>query len=346
MLMSVLASIFLSSCNNNKDQSGESFNFEDFETVQLSLQRELLTDNPDIIGKPVDIEAINDSIVAICRMDGNRLVVLYNLNSGTAQTAVRQGGGPLEMLMVWGMSVDGDGELWLSGTMDKKIMTTRWSGNGGDDAITEMKIKSPVNLMRGVTDGKGGMIAMPATSDNIRLIMFDNTGSRTDSLMTFPEAELPDSVKPNNYIFQAVIDYSRLADKTVIANRAWNEIAIYDNKNHEIRSLISPLAKDVVFEKISRGEGFSCTPKPFWHLYSGVSAGKDSFVAGFVGVKIESDSDYDKFCGKLLEFGWSGEPKRAFIPASEAVLFDVDFDNGYIYTIENDPDPVLVRYKM
>lgn len=341
-----LISTLLSSCNNNNDNSDETFSLEDFETIQMASKRELITNNPDIIGKPVIIKHVNDSIVAICRMNDERQVVLYNLNTGADQTAVLQGEGPLEMLMVCDMSVDKEGNLYLAGMMDKKIMTSKWNEDGSKNAITEMKFRSPVDITKGVSDGIGGIIIMPATPDGNRLIMLDSIGNPVDSIGTFPKAEMPDSVKPNNFIFQADIDYSPEKYKTVIANLSWNEIAVYDHKSRDILLLISPLAKDVTIEKKYRGGGFSCIPKPFWHLYSGVSAGKDSFVVGLVGVRIESDSDYDRQTGTLLEFDWNGNPKRAFVPASELSMFDIDFENGYIYTIENDPDPVLFRYKI
>lgn len=337
---------FLSSCDNKNDNTDETFSLEDFDTIQMAARREVIIDSPDIIGKPAIVKVVNDSIVAICRTDGERQVVLYNLNTDTDQTAVSLGEGPLEMLMVCDMSIDNEGKLTLAGMMDKKIMTSRWNDDGGEKAVTEIKFKSPVDMTRGISDGNGGIIAMPATSDGKRLIMLDSMGEVVDSLKIFPKAEMPDSIKPSNFIFQADIDYSTEKDKTVIANLSWNEISIYDHNSHDILHLVSPFAKDVIIEKVSHGEGFSCNPKPFWHLYSGVSAGKDSFVVGLVGVRIESDSDYNKYAGKLLEFDWNGNPKRVFVPASEAIMFDIDFKNGYIYTIENNPDPTLCRYKI
>lgn len=346
IMLVLIVSIPFSSCNRREKQTDEPFSFDEFQSIDLSTSRELITDDSEIIGKPLNLKIINDSIVAVCRMDGEKHVVLYNLNTGKTQTAVKQGTGPLEMINVCGMSIDSDGALLLVGQMDKKIMKTRWNSEADEDALTNLKFQSPVDALRGVADGTGGLILFPAVADSTRLIIIDKEGNVTDSITRFPKAELPPDVKPNNFMFQADISYNPESNKIVIANRSWNEIAIHDLSNGTVKTIKAPVANDIKIEKEAHGDFFSCDPKPFWHLYSGVAGGENSFIVGFVGVQIGSESDHDRYCGKLLEFDWTGKPLKAYLPDKDAMLFDVDYDNGYIYTIENDPDPALYRYKI
>lgn len=338
--------IVSNSCERKDFNNLGTFSFNDFQKIDMSLQREFLTDDPDVVGNPLNIKAINDSIVAISRMNENRHVILFNIKSGKTQTSVFQGMGPSEMLNVCGMSVDNHGNLWLAGQIDRKVMTSRWDEDEDENAVTELKIHSPSDMLRGVSDGNGGIIAMPAIADSVRLVMIDHNGAKVDSITIFPHSELPQSIQPNNFIFQADLCYSPKQGKAVTANRSWNEIEIYNIANHDIISIKAPLKEEIKIEKKVHGDAYSCEPKPFWHLFSGVSCGDKYFLVGYVGVKIQSDEDYSKYCNQLLEFNWNGKPNRTFIPATEAMLFDVDYDNGYIYTIENNPDPTLYRYKI
>lgn len=342
----ILVIFSLLSCNKQQSSSYNSFSLDDFHKTDISSSRELLTEDAQIIGNPLNIKVINDTIIAISRMDGNIHVILYNTKSNSSQISVFRGNGPIEMINVCGMSVDNAKTLWLVGQIDKKIMTTEWNENGADTAVTIPKIHSPLDMLRGVSDGNGGVIAMPAVPNSLRLVNISNNGEVKDSISNFPETELPPTVSPNNFIFQADLCYSPSVDKAVVANRSWNEIEIYDINNHKINSIKAPIKENIKIETQAHGEAYSCEPKPLWHLFSGVSCGNKYFLVGFVGVEIQSDSDYDKGCKELWEFDWTGKPNRAFVPATDVVLFDVDYDNGYIYTIENTPDPSLYRYKI
>lgn len=343
-MLSVLT-IMSQSCSDKGKDSNDTYSFNDFKTVDLSMNREMVSDDPEVVGNPLNIKIVNDSIISIARMGDRKHVILYNVKSKRSQLAVEQGVGPLEMINVCSMSKDKEGNLLLFGQMDKKIMMTKWNETGGEEAETVLKLQSPVDALRGVSNGEDGFIIFPAVSDSIRLFMVDNQGLIVDSITRFPVVNIQEPMKPNNLIFQADICYSPENNKIAIVNRTWNEISIQDLKNANNKILKAPLNDDITLDKKAHGDTFNFVTSPLWHVYSGAVAGRDSFVVGYIGMKIENDSDMNKQCTQLLEFDWDGKPLRSFKPSAEVEFFDVDFGNGYIYTIENDPDPTLYRYK-
>lgn len=163
----ILMLISCSPGNNPTDSEITTFNFADFQEIDLSASEEIITDDADLLGIVRGIAVVNDSIIAICQNSADSHVVLYNLKSGEKQIAIKRGEGPTEMLSVTSLSTDKDGCLWISGLMDKKIMTSRWNDDG-DNAISELKYRSCEDLLRGVSDGNGGILGLPAVTRKLK----------------------------------------------------------------------------------------------------------------------------------------------------------------------------------
>lgn len=337
----------LTGCGGKEDKAAAvaTFDFNDFAEEDLSSAGERLSDDPDLLGIVASIKVVDDSIIAICQNSSQSHVVLYNLNSGKKQTAVKRGDGPNEMLRVTTLSSDDSGTLWMSGLMDRKIMTARWNP-GGEEAISELKIRSPFDLLRGVTDGNGGVFGMPATDNGTRVVKVSDSGVMVDSLGIFPETFLPDSISPSNFIFQADMSFCPQNNMMAVANKSWNQIEIYSLSEDKQFALRAPVDDGIKIEKSERGAGVSYNPRPLWFMFSNVSTGDKSFLVGYVGVKVEKKEDFDRGISRILEFDWQGHPGHQYVLGADALAFDVDFKNGYLYTVENHPDPVLVRYNL
>lgn len=334
----------LFSCKSNDESiSGIIFEFDDFNQIDLSSEGEVICDDPDILGIVTNVKVLDDSIIAISQHSRQLHVILYNINTGEWQTAIKKGEGPTDMLNVTSLSSDNDGQLWMSGLMDRKIMTAKWNNMGGD-GVGEFRMKSPYDLLRGVSDGEGGVIGLPTSISGLRMIHLDNNGVITDSLSQFPETILPDSITPDNLIFQADLAFCPQKRKLAIANRSWNLIEIISLNDHDYISLKAPIGDDIKILKSNRGNGISYNPSPLWFMFSHVSTCEQSFIVGYIGVKVEKDEDFDRQISQLLEFDWDGKPLNQYLLNSEALAFDVDFKNHIIYTVENNPDPILMKY--
>ena len=269
-------------------------------------------------------------------------VILYNINSGAKQLVVNRGAGPLEMAAVSSLSTDEDGKLWLSGMRDGKVISAEWNPNG-DQAIINLAFKTQDDMMRGVTDGKGGLIALPVTPKSIRAVHLNDQGFPVDTLGAFPTTDAADPGTLNNLIIQSDLAYSPTHEKLVIASKSWNGLDIYSLDGKNSINLKAPIKDDIKFVTNSVGDNTMVTPAPLWFTFSDVKPGPDSFVVGSILVKVEKEDDFDRNINSILEFDWDGNPLHKYNLAEETTTFDVDFKNGYIYYVVNRPDPIVVR---
>ncbi len=349
LLSCVLCSLF-ASCTGSKNDNKPTdnvlpFSLSDFQEVRLDSGITIPLDNTELLGIPTNIKVVNDSILAIIQAKTDTGVILYNLNSGAFQKAVNLDSGPLEMLYPNTLSTDTNGLLWISGSRDQKVFTAKWAPEG-NEAIVESVMKSPTDVMRGVSDGKGGMIVLPAVLEDIRAIRFDSTGAVTDTIGTFPIFATDEPMEVNNLVFQSDIAYSAPKQKLIVAVKSWDEIDIYPLQGKGAITLKAPIDEQLEVKKRVMGDMAMAYVSPMWFMFSDVKTLPESFAVGYIGVKIEKEEDYDRQIGNILEFDYDGKPLRSYVPMQEAMTFDFDTKNRYLYTIENRPDPTLVRYSL
>lgn len=165
-------------------------------------------------------------------------------------------------------------------------------------------------------------------------------------MTSFPPVEMPAGATPNNFIFQSDIAYSHVAGKIALACKSWNYINIIDLKTKEEICLNFSLDEPIKLEKYEVGEAVGYHTKPFWLMFSGVEATSDSFFVGYVGVKVNSPDDISRNARSILEFDWNGNPLRKLDFTNEVVAFSLSDNGKVLYTVENNPDPVLYEYKL
>lgn len=346
----VLGLIFLfTGCKNGKTDINPGTNvfvLEDFKTVDLAESAEIITTDPDIIGKVKEVRVVNDSIIALSQVQSDVNVVLYNLNSGKYQVANRRGAGPLELTNVGSLSVDGNGNLIMAGVFDRKIISARWNPDG-DNAFTELTSSPDDDCLRAVAGQGDSFIALSSPLHNKRMIIFGSDGQPVDSLGSFPSVTLPDSVMPTNFMFQADLACSPTKGKVAVSTMSWNEISICDlNSNGNEIILKGPVFPELKIVSYGGSMGIGYSPKPLWFMFFNACASEDCFAVGYIGVEAKTKADFDRGINSILEFDWNGQPQRRLLLPSEATTFDIDYSNNILYTIENRPDPTLVRYNL
>lgn len=341
----VIFIIVITGCRSDRHSgSGEIiFNVDSIPTVETAGNGIAIPDISESLGKAHGICMVNDSIAAVLQ-NSSEEVLLVNIHTGKSQVAIRKGEAPLDMLWATSMSVDPEGKLWITGGMDRKVMNASWNPDG-EEAVTDLVFRSSQDILRGVTDGKGGIVGLPATADSVRVIHMDDKGNTIRSFGSFPKTEMPDSVKPNNYIFQSDIAYSSSNRKAVVSNMSWNQIGIYSEIGEKNIEMSADINDNIHIETIANGSVSMSMPKPLWLMYSQVRAYESSFMVGYIGVEVRSDSDMDRNIKYILEFDWNGKPLRKYSFEREIISFDLDEKNGILYTIEDNPDPIIMKYE-
>lgn len=342
--------ILTASCSGNKEgdkniDSKLEYTLENFETVQIDSLKGILVSDDVSFGLGANIKVLNDSILAVRIMRSPYQVVLHNLATGKNQNAVSTGSGPLEMIIVSGLSSYDDGVLWLLGSEDNKVLTATWNDTA-DVATITTKYVVQERILNGIIDNNGRVIGLPVRTENVRAFITDTTGNITSTFGTFPEVEMPDSVQPSNIMFHADVAYNPEQDKVIFTNKSWNIIEIFDFADSTSLSLIGP---DKIDSKIVESKfpyGVMYDPKPLWLYFKDVSAGPETFCVGYIGRKVTCPEDYQHYINSILEFDYKGNPIKRYKFDHEIFAFDVDFDNRIIYTIELQDDPVIKKYNM
>lgn len=349
LTISCISFWIISACTPSNSQQDKSeskvIELEQFSAIDLSDSGSIVTDDADKLGAVNSIEVVDDGLIAICQNRPDAHVTLYDAKTDSSLTVVARGGGPLEMLRVSSISRDANSNLWLVGLMDRKVMKAKYK-DSNEAMSVELTFKLPEDCLRGVTDGKGGIIALPTGLRQSRLITLDSNGQVTDSMGSYPNVEIPADVKPNNLIFQSDIAYSPATNKIALACMSWNYINIVDRETKKTIELMLPIDAPIAFERFEMGGAVSYNPKPLWLMFSGVKVTPESFLVGYIGAKVESPEDFGKQVNSILEFDWSGKPLRMFKFANDVVTFSISGDGKTLYTVENNPDPVLYKYQL
>lgn len=320
------------------------FTLDDFREMNLSgVERRVITDDPDLVGKAREIRIVNDSIVLI-RQHSPSLVSFYYIGSGRSGTAITQGGGSLEMSMVGNMYAEDEGKLWVFGVDDMKVMKLTFIPGNEKPYDSEYVAKAPCPSLRGVALSDSLFMTLPAVADGQRLLIFDRDRNPVDTLGVFPEVNKNEGVVLHNLVFQSDIDYDKGNGHAVLANRSWNQIEIYDINDGEVIARRGPIEVRSEIKDDSSSGMNRMSQIPLWFIYDGICAGPSTFVVGYIGIEVKEEKDFDRHIGRLLEFDWAGNPLRSYRLPDEIMAFDIDFKNGRLYTIENCPEPSVVCY--
>ena len=341
------ACLLLVGCGGKESDTGGAFELTDFKEVRLkSADASLVTDDVDVLGHPAFIRMMNDSVIAIRRVRNEYPVMLYNQSNRKSIPAIMIGQAPDEMQSVNGLSADKEGNLWLIGPADGKVMIVSWNGTDSV-ARKEFLFKTPLPVLGGAALSDNDICVMPTSENDVRFLRLNRKGEEIKSYSIFPEIKLPtDTLSISNMMVQSDISASPDGKNVVMVCKSFPYIQIFDIEKDVEKTLTGPGLWDIEVEAKDTSYGTLYTQKPMVFMYEGVAVGKESFFVGYNGTEPKTKEDFESGINSLLEFDWEGHPKRRIVFERDVLAFDVDGENGVVYTLENNPDPALYHYNL
>lgn len=345
-LVSLLPGL-MASCGDKAKETKSDYEIADFEEVSLKeTDRTLIIDNVDVLGRAAGVKVLNDSVLSVRRIRSEFPVMLYNIANKQSVVGVVAGEGPEELVSVGALSSDKEGNLWLFGRADQKVLSVSW--NGLDSLpVRTFHYKTPMLILGGAPLPDGDVFVMPTHENDVRLAKLDKNGQEIGKIQSFPDLALPnDTLHLNNSMMQSDLSISPDGKHILVACKSLPSIQIIEEPTGRETLLNGPSNIDVEIISKETPSGRYFVQQPMLFMFDGEAAGDDSFFVGYVGVEPKTDDDFDKHINSLLEFDWSGKPLRRFVFEKDVMAFDIDFKNKRVYTLENTPEPTIWCYSL
>lgn len=185
-------------------------------------------------------------------------------------------------------------------------------------------------------------VAGPFTGD--RYYMYHRNDSTYENFGEFPLDSISIGMKPDNAFFQVTLDMSNDRKHLVVANQDWNIIEIYDNENGRWKVIQGPTPTIAKIVLETNGMVGAYKQRPHYMSWRWVSAGKNEFYVAYDGICLSENTEITN-PKSIYSFDYSGNPKKIYHFDSPVSSFAIDDEHGFIYVIQDTPEPNLIRYK-
>lgn len=340
--------IFMMTCcsKSNNSETKSDFSDEDFEIIQLSIKNtELITPGDIMLRRPYMIQVINDSILAVADSRNQSLVYLINQVSNTGRNVVERGEGPEELTELTTM-IYNNGELSASGFNDGKILRFDIDCDSLNLKLSN-SAKVPFQPLRSLMINDSTVFALSPNFSGHRYSVYHVDNGMTEHIDKFPLDSITLNVNPDNNFMQADVSISPDNKHIAIANRYWPIIEIIDTDGFDIRKYLGPMPVSGEIEKVENDNYYSYSQKPKCHMWDGIEIKNKSIYAGFNGYcRFPGEENNNPGVKRIYSFSIKDGPQKIYCFDSPIDAFTVDEDNNVIYTIQNNPEPSIMKYNL
>lgn len=344
----VCLTLGLFSCQNRTIENSEAsinYSLTDFSVSELNLSQATQVSSDDmLIGAPVEMELINDSIITIHDAKNDNYLWLMNVNNGAYSNCLHRGEGPNESFGVNNICSEG-GKLFVSSGRDNKLFEISVDFDSLHPAINCLgTVKTDV--FRSVMIDDDEIIYAPFFEDSVRFIRAKIGGEPIDTIGNLDFIVSESDIIPRNNIAQMNIAFSKSNNVLVAANMGWNIIEVYDLTYNNSIILHGPVEIDSKVKKIEAPFGSTSKQSPRWEMFRNPSISKNGFDVGYIGAKISTSKDLDKKISSILCFNASGLPTKQLALSEEILCYAIDYDTMTLYFIPKDGNPVVKKYDL
>lgn len=343
-LTAVLA-LQLVACSQDSGESVTAFTLDSFERTTVPDAAGTVYRNDSLLlGNPQTIRFHPDGYLVLLDRTDDGQVTVIDLETDNVQHLIRRGRGPEEVMIVRDLVVH-DGDIWISGLAERKILKlTRPAGSREFEAHAVCTVAD--QFMRAVPVADGRFLTLASPSSQTRFHLLDSQGAPCDTVGSFPALGQLAETTPSNAIFQSEITVSPDGGHIAAVCQSLEFIDIYDADMTLIRRLQGPQGIDPSVKTIKTPVGVSSYLDPMYFIFSGAVSNDRQFMVGYIGVCVQNESDFGEQVGSVLSFDWKGRPQKAYDFESDIVSFDMDWKNNVMYCIENRPEPEIVAYRL
>lgn len=316
------------------------YSLDDFSKIELDLsQAEAVSDNDMIMGAPVMMARLNDSIIAIYDANNEELIWFLNVDNKRYTSCLRKGEGPEESLGISNIFVQ-EGKLFVSPSRDSKMFEI------SSEPTVKLALKTPEDVSRTIRISDTEMICAPLSADSVRFVKADINRVISDTIGNLDFIPGEGTFVPRNILAQMSIALSEDRNTLVAANLGWNIIEVYDLKNDNSLILRGPVQIDSKVVEVETPFGTTYRQKPRWEFFRNPSVSKDGFDVGYIGVEVSSSKDFDKKISSILCFDLNGTPTVRLGLSEEALCYLIDYDTMTLYYVPNNREPVIMKYDL
>lgn len=341
----LLGLVVVTSCSQNKetDSSTLDFTLDDFETVNFTNEEgDIVTPDNLTLGRPYLIAALSDSVIAVQDNATSNMVTFLNTSNGKFTEGIRQGNGPEELLQITTMMPYKD-MLWVAGMDDGKVSAFKFDADSMKTSM-QKSTRLSMNPARSIVIEDDDLFVLAPFFSGDRY--YRVRANAVDTIRKFPMDSIALGAPCDNSYLQVDMSISPDHKHIMISNRNWNILEIYDTDTGNIKIARGPVEQNATVRRHDVGIGYRYVQTPMWFMYNGNSAGDTGFYVGFTGTEIKAKEDLNSYPKTILSFDWKGKPLKAYHFESPIINFTVDEGNGFLYAIQEMPDPVVVRYTL
>lgn len=342
---SLLLALQFVACNRNSGETAATFTLDSFERIAVPDAAGTVYRNDSLfLGNPQIIRYHPDGYLVLLDRTDAGLVTVVDLKTNRVQYLIRRGRGPGEIMIVRDLTVR-DGDIWISGLAEQKILKlTRPDGNREFEPQEVCTVAE--QFMRAVPVVNGRFLTLAPASSQTRFHLLDSQGTPCDTVGSFPALGQLADATPNNAIFQSEITVSPDGEHIAAVCQSLEFIDIYDADMTLRRRLQGPQGIDPTVKSATTDMGVYLYLDPMYFIFSGAVSNDRQFMVGYIGVCVQSESDFGEQIGSVLSFDWKGRPQKAYEFESDIVSFDMDWKNNVMYCLANLPEPEIVIYRL
>jgi len=335
-------------CQNHTVENTDTvrdYTLNDFSSIKLDLSKATEVSKYDMImGAPINLELLNDSIMSIHDVKTENCIWLLNLNTGAYSNCLHKGEGPLESLSISNIYSQ-DGKLYASPSQDTKMFEIEVDPTTLHPTIKNIGT-TPNDIYRSIKISDTEFIYAPFFEDSVRFIKAKINGEVLDTIGNLNFVVSDEEFIPRNNLAQMNIAISQDRSTLVAANMSWNIIEVYDLTHNNSTILRGPVLIDSKVMKVEMPFGSTYKQKPRWKFFKNPSVSSKGFTIGYIGVEISSTEDLEREISSILCFDSNGFPTKQLLLNEEISCYTIDYGTMTLYFIPKDGEPVIKKYDL